>query len=108
MSGALLSWGAQIAAHAAYVEAHQIARAAEPAPRASVHRAALRTTESAKRNRQALLHALRDRQPHPFRDLRAALPGLSCQGIYYLVEALGADGLITVDESRRNRTYQLT
>lgn len=109
MKAGLLSWSAQVAGHAAYVEARRIARAAPTPARSVTRRAGRRTTEAAERNRAALLHALQDRRPHPFRDLRDALPELSCQGVYYLVDALGAQGLITVVETRgTRRTYQLT
>ena len=102
-----LSWGAQIAAHAAYVEAHAIAIEA-PAPRTQSASGKRRSTVIALRNRQTLLHALRDRKPHPFSDLVAALPGLTRNGIYYLVGTLEDEGLVArTRHDRGNRGYQL-
>lgn len=102
-----LSWRAQLAAHAAYVEARRIEVAAPPAPRSAYGRC--RSPDAAQRNRDALLQALRDRHKHPFADLRAALPHLSSQGIYYLVEALKTEGHLDYTAvSRTNRRYFLT
>jgi hypothetical protein len=104
----LLSWSEQVSAHAAYIAAHAAALASPDGPSAPKRHGKRRSPESAECNREALLDALRDGRPHPFRDLRAALPDLSLQGIYYLVNALGAEGQITVNAERRmNHTYQL-
>lgn len=105
----LLSWGAQIAAHTAFVEAHRVVAPRPATVVLRTHPTQRRTTVAAQINRETLLHALRDGAAHPFADLRAALPSLSVQGVYYLVDALGAEGLITVTEpSRTRRAYQLT
>lgn len=101
-----LSWVAQVAAHAAYVEAHRI-EVAPPAPR--FPNGKRRSTDGARKNREYLLHALRDGEPHRFVDLQAALPGLTRNGIYYLVAALEEEGLIArTRHERGNRRYQLT
>ena len=102
MRSPLLSWGAQVAAHAAYVEAHHRTPPA-PAPSGS---------ESRRRgaaHREQLLHALRDGKPHRFGDLAAALPGLSRQGAYWLCDRLKAEGRIDwTNTNRSNRLYRLT
>lgn len=102
-----LSWSAQIAAHAAYVEAHRVV--APPTYQHASTGGKRRSPDAAQRNREALLQALRDRHMHPFADLRAALPNLSAQGIYYLVEALKTEGHLDYTAvSSTNRRYFLT
>lgn len=106
MMPGLLTWGAQIAAHAAYVEAHRI-EVAPPAPRSTNGKR--RSTANAVRNRDVLLHALRDGEPHPFADIVAALPGLTRNGIYYLIAALEEEGLVArTRHERGNHRYHLT
>lgn len=102
-----LSWSAQVAAHAAYVEARRIV--VPPAtPRAPVV-GKRRSPASGISHRAALLHALGDGRPHRFGDLVAALPGLSRQGIYYLCDQLKAEGRLDwVIANRSNRIYRLT
>lgn len=102
-----LSWGAQIAAHAAYIEAHQVEVAPAPAPRSANGKR--RSTDNAERNRGYLLQALADGRPRRYVDLRAALPNLTRNGIYYLIAALEAEGLVVkTGHERGNRRYQLT
>lgn len=102
-----LSWSAQIAAHAAYLDAHRVAVAPPPAPRSDNGRR--RSTDNAMQNRGFILTALKDRKPHRFADLQAALPGLTRNGIYYLVAALEEEGLIArTRHERGQRSYQLT
>lgn len=88
----LLSWGAQVAAHAAFVEARHIPLP-PPASRPASH-GKRRSPARAERHREALLHALRDGRRHPFTDLRAALPHMTDAGIYYLVATLKEEGQI--------------
>jgi hypothetical protein len=107
MSAGLLSWGAQVAGHAAYIEAHQVEVAPAPSPRSANGKR--RSTANAERNRSHLLHALADGKPRRYVDLRAALPNLTRNGIYYLIAALEAEGLIVkTGHERGNRRYQLT
>jgi len=111
MSPSLLSWGAQIAHHAAFVEHREAERkAVAPAgPGRGRGNRVRGQTDHGATHREALLHALRDGKPHRFADLRAALPGHSAQGIYYLVRALEAEGRIkTAPLNRTNRSYRLT
>lgn len=104
----LLSWGAQVAAHAAYVEAHRV-EVTPPHDRRAEAGHGVRTTGQSQANRAALLHALRDGQSHRFVDIVAALPGLSRNGIYYLIAALRDEGRITQTcLDRGNRRYRLT
>jgi len=104
----LLSWDVQMAGHAAFVEARRVGAPVWSAGLEACHRKR-KSPESAERNRAALLHALGDGKPHRFADLRAALPGMSCQGIYYLLDALRAEGRIVFAQlDRRHRKYQLT
>ncbi len=103
MKAGPLAWCAQVAAHAAYVE--QRRRLPLPAPVVGNRR---RSPQAAERNRQCLLDALADGRKHPFSDLSAALPNLSPQGIYYLVEALKSEGRLDYTAiNRTNRTYFL-
>lgn len=106
----LLSWGAQVAAHAAYVEAHPASLRDDPLrSRATKAGSGRRSTAQAEQNREALLHALRDGKHHPFADIRAALPHLTCAGIYYLIAALKDEGRIdTVALHGPSRAYFLT
>lgn len=91
----LLAWGAQVVAHAAYVEAHPTALRDDPMRRrATKAGSGRRSTAQADRNRAALLLALQDGGKHPFADLSAALPHLTKNGIYYLVAVLKEEGQI--------------
>lgn len=106
----LLSWAAQAAAHAAYVERLQAER--PPAPTGPGRGCGPRVrgqTDRSLANRERLLHALRDGRPHRFADIQTALPGLSRQGIYYLCTQLKAEGRLDwTNANRSNRIYRLT
>jgi hypothetical protein len=105
MTSGLLSWAAQVGDHAAFVAARRIT-VDTPASAGCTRKR--RSPDGAARNRQAILTALRDGRPHRFVDLVTALPGLSRQGIYYLCDALKAEGRIDwVETSRTNRLYRL-
>lgn len=107
MNAGPLSWSAQLAGHVAFVEAHRIEVAAPPPPRSDSGKR--RSTANAERNRDYLLHALADGKPHRFVDLRAALPGLTRNGIYSLVATLEAEGRVArIGSEHGNRRYQLT
>lgn len=105
MKPGLLSWSAQVGAHAAFVEAHRVVeaplRANHPARQAPPSR-------RGREHRETLLHVLRDHRKHPFADLRAALPHLSSQGVHYLIEELKTEGRLDYTaRSRTNRAYFL-
>ena len=100
MSAGLLSWPAQLAAHQRFIADHAAAAQATPKPGAPRHGGIA--------NRQKVLHALRDGAAHYFPDIAAALPHLSRQGAYYVIDALVAERLITATaETRTRRRYQL-
>lgn len=100
----LLSWGAQVVQHQVFV----IQRQREVAAAKPV---ASRPSERGARNRESLLHALRDGRAHPFAEIAAGMEstGLSRAGMRWLLHQMIAEGRVVASGSNNhNRRYRLT
>lgn len=98
-----LAWGAQVAAHQVFVIQRQREVAAAKAPRSQ-------PTERSARNREALLHSLRDGRAHPFAEIAAGMvtTGLSRAGMRWLLHQLIAEGRVVASgNDNHNRRYRL-
>lgn len=105
MNASPLSWGAQVAAHSAYVAAHCIPVAAPP-----VVPGVRRRTQQSAGYRTALLNVLRDGRSRRFAEIAGAMSatGLSHGGIRWILAQMVQDGLVAIGGTHNlNRTFRI-